>query len=535
MFSLQVRIALLALLTFTAGCNAPAAAESGGPPRPAIPKGVRLGGTLRVAFGESLATIDIHKTTIVLPRVIASHVWEGLFAYGEGNVPRPFLVKEYTVSKDRLVWEFTLRTGVLFHNGKEMTSEDVIATLKRWGSLGATGKRTFSFVKNIDATGRHSVRLELTAPFGDLLDVLSTTRQGPLIYPREVVERIGTKGTLSPTRGDVIGTGPFRFVEYIPDRHLKLARFKDYSARQDPPDGSAGRREAYIDELVFVTIPDPATRLPSLQAGEVHYAHDIPIVEFDKATRDPKVEALRGEPNYLVAVLNVGEGLLANQPLLRQAMAAAIDVTAIMRASVVDERFFRLDPGIMWKETGYWCDTGSNQYNQASPAKARRLLAEAGYDGKPIRWIVAREIPYLYDASFVAADQLKKVGFNISLQVLDWATISKLRFKPESWEVFMNWSTYRTDPALQSWVMADWANQWGKASPKAVELLRRLSSEEDHKVRRDIWCKLQELAYADVPGIKFGDYFPLNGIRKEVKGFRNLPDPFFWNVWLEQP
>jgi peptide/nickel transport system substrate-binding protein len=540
----RISLVLVVFSVLLISCSSPPATEPVDAPAQDVTEAVatvepaedvdpRYGGILRVAFEEEPPTFDVHQTTTIVTRVLASHIFEGLFADGADFTPKPLLVDTYESSPDGLSWTFKLREGVLFHNGEELTSEDVVASLLRWGTFGPTGTRTFGFIESIEATDRYIVQLELNEPFGGLLEALSTTRQGALIYPKEVVERLESDGELRPTAEDMIGTGPFRFIEYAPDRHVRLSRFEDYSAREELPDGYAGSRISYVDELHFISIPDSATRLPTLQVGEVHYAQGLPVVDFRNAESDRFVEPLLGAPEYMVLVVNHGGGLLANEPLLRQAILASLDMEEIMRGSVVDEDFRRLDPGVMWQETAWWCDTGGELYNQADPAMAQQLLEEAGYQGEPIRWLVSRDFPYQYDATLIAVDQLRSAGFNIDLEVMDWPTLSQVRFEPEGWEVFQMHSSYRTDAALQSWLTANWANQWGPSNATVDELLTRFSAEVEYDDRLSIWCEVQRLAYEDVPGIKLGDYFPLNGIRVEVENYQNLPEPFFWNVWLE--
>ena len=86
---------------------------------------------------------------------------------------------------------------------------------------------------------------------------------------------------------EYIGTGPFRFVEHKPDRHIRVARFKEYAARAEPPDGAGGKRTAWVDEILFMPVPDVAVRLAGIESGEYHFAQSIKQDQYDRAQGQP--------------------------------------------------------------------------------------------------------------------------------------------------------------------------------------------------------------------------------------------------------
>ena len=106
------------------------------------------------------------------------------------------------------------------------------------------------------------------------------------IYPKEVIEAAGD-GTLK----EFIGTGPYRFVEYRADRHIKLARFKDYAARTEPPSGFGGKRTAYFDEILFIPVPDTAVRLAGVETGEYHHAMFVKQDTWERIKSKPAISS----------------------------------------------------------------------------------------------------------------------------------------------------------------------------------------------------------------------------------------------------
>src|SRR4029450_7092603 len=119
---------------------------------------------------------------------------------------------------------------------------------------------------------------------------LARPNNGPVIYPKELVDAAGDN-----QMKEFIGTGPYRFVEHKPDRHVKVARFKDYAAPTDAPDGFGGKRTAYLDEILFIPVPDVAVRLAGVETGEYHYGQQIKQDQYDRIKGLTAVEARMGK------------------------------------------------------------------------------------------------------------------------------------------------------------------------------------------------------------------------------------------------
>ena len=226
---LRVLTAVLVL-----GCVAPVPSAAQDTPR--------TGGVLKVAIVGEPPSLDIPLTTATLTYELMWHVNESLFVYDKNFLPIPHLAEGDQIADKGLRHTITLRKGVKFHNGKEMTSADVVPSLKRWGARASVGKQLWTNVESIEAKGPYTVVLALKQPSASLLFGLSEPHAA--IYPKESLDAAG-EGTLK----DFIGTGPYRFVEHRPDRHIKIARFKDYAARAEPANGFGGKRTAYLDEM----------------------------------------------------------------------------------------------------------------------------------------------------------------------------------------------------------------------------------------------------------------------------------------------
>ena len=493
----------------------------------AEPETPRKGGVLRVGMIGEPPTLDAHATTATITREIGINVFEGLFALDARHQPAPLIAEGVEVEDGGRRYLIRLRKDVKFHNGKTLTSADVVASLKRWGALSSTGKAAFKTLEAIEAKGPNAVEIRLREPSGSLLTSLAYVDNAAVIYPKEVIDATGD-GQLK----EYVGTGPFRFVEHKPDRHIKLARFDGYVSRSEPASGLAGRRVAYLDEIYFMPVPDYATRQAGIVTGEYGLIQQVKPDQYDRIKASAGVEPVVVKPyGWVTIVLNTKQGIMTDKRI-RQAMQAALDVEPMLLAGLGHKDFYRLDPGLFFQEQVWHSRASAALYNQHDREKARRLLKEAGYQGQPIRWIVTTEYEHHYKPSVVAKSQLEDAGFKIDLQVSDWATVVQRRNKPELWDAFTTAIIFQPEPTLSAAVLCEWPGWW--CNPEKDQMLLALGRETDLKKRQALVDKIQTAFYADAARLKIGDYFRLDARRKDVQGFDSGPFMHLWNVWLDK-
>src|SRR5262249_41176342 len=154
--------------------------------------------------------------------------------------------------------------------------------------------------------------------------------------------------------------------------------------RSEAPSGYGGRRTAYVDEILFIPVPDVAVRLAGVETGEYHFGLQIKQDQYDRINTLPGVEPRVVKPSgWSTAVPNHKQGLMANKKI-RQAFQAARDMDPIMSAGFGNKDFYRLDAGLFYPEQGLLHSTTSAaSFNQRNRDKARKLLQEAGYKGEP--------------------------------------------------------------------------------------------------------------------------------------------------------
>ena len=520
--------ALLAIAAWLAASSGEAQAPATKPAPTAKPApAAKTGGVLRIALIGEPPTLDAHATTAVITREIVINIYEGLFALDAKYQPVPLLAERAEALDGGRRYVIHLRNSVKFHNGKTLGAPDVVASLKRWGATSSPGKSVFKNVEAVEAKGPLGVEIRLKEPSSSLLTILAHVDSAAFIYPKEVVDATG-EGQLK----EYVGTGPFKFVEHRPDRHIKLARFDGYAARSEPASGLAGQRVAHVDELLFLPVPDYATRQAGIATGEYQYIQQIKPDQYDRIKATQGVEPVVVKPyGWATVVLNTRQGLMTDKRL-RQAIQATLDVKPMMLAGLGHKDFYRLDPGIVFQEQPYHSRVAAAAYNQRDRDKAKRILKDAGYAGQPVRWLVTTEYEHHYKPALVAKSQLEEVGFKIDLQVADWATVVQRRAKPELWDAFSTAFVFLPEPTVAAQVLCDWPGWW--CHPDKEALLQAMGREFDLKKRVAIWEKVQTIFYAEAPRIRLGDYFRLDARRKDVQGYEPGPYMHFWNVWLER-
>jgi peptide/nickel transport system substrate-binding protein len=480
------------------------------------------GGILKIAYASDPGSLDVQKEGNLASFDMASHVLEGLFDYDRNLTPQPMLAKSWQVSPDRLLYTVRLREGVLFHHYKELTAEDVVASIKRALRVARTPPQLASYLEAITAKDKYTVEIRLKEPFPDIL--YSLTR---FIIPKDLAEKYPT--ATIPDK-ELVGTGPYRVKDRIPDRYVELVRFDRYCARSEPPNGNVGRKYAHVDKILFYILPDPAVRLMGVESGEYHYAHAVNHADYPRIVQNPQLQA-RIIKNFssLGCMFNCRVGPMADIRI-RQAAAAALDAEAVMKAAFIYPQLYYLECGFIWPDSKEWYTrAGSAYYNQKNPAKAKRLLREAGYKGEPIIMLGIAEIEYLRNACLVVANQLKNVGLNIDLQLVDQSTFLSRIVNPGKWHMVTSISLFTPSPTLLPWTrekdpIAGWE------SGRKTRLARLMRQETDPRKRFKAWEEMQQLVYEEAARTKFGNGVSLAATSRKASGWGEMIGPRFWNV-----
>ncbi len=489
---------------------------------------IKKGGIIKVSMiGEPPSVADAMFTTTTVTADITRQMYEGLFTKDAKFGAKPMLVDSYTLSPDGLHYEFVLRKGVKFHNGKELTSADVIASLKRWAALTGRGQIVFARLADtgVQAKDPSTVTMDFKQPTGVLLSFLSEVEA--FIMPEEVATAAG-KTKIADDK--IIGTGPFMFKEHQVDKVIRLVRYDGYQPRTETPDGWSGRKVAYIDELQVLPVSDVTVASNGVTTGEYQYAPTVDNNQYSTFQNTPNVKPLVLKPGGWLAVnYNKKQGIFTDKRI-RQAVGLCFDCQEALIAAYGQKELTRLDPGVAAPETIWNSQAGKDIYGHKDPEAAKALLKEAGYNGQTVRWLTTKEYPYHYNTAAYIQQQMEAIGMKVQLDVYDWATVVQQRAKPEVWDMIIVGLSGSAHPATQPINDKAWPGFWDNADKD--RLVAQMVMESDPQKLKQAIDEYQTLIYTEQPLTKIGDNFSLSLIRNEVQGYTNVLGWFFWNTGI---
>jgi len=491
----------------------------------------KKGGAAVVGTSSAPPLTDAQASTAEASRNISLHWIETLYARDDNANPIPDLAAKTDISADGKTYVITLREGVKFHNGQEMTAEDVIASLERYGKVGGSAA-IIKPVEKMTATSKYVVTINLSVAVPGFIDQLSSPRAPAGIMPKS--EAAKERGKI-----DHIGTGPYQFVEYIPDSHVLVKRFDGYSQNMNytKRDGFGGKKTAYFDTVRFRHIPEGGARAAALETGEVHAVDALPPPAVKRLKDNKSIKIYEAMPwAYQTIIMNHSFGPTKDVKV-RQAIQAILDTEEIM--AIAGEGLYRLTHGWQHPGTNYFAgDIGKEFYNVKDMAKAKKLLAEAGYKGEEIVVLTDSTIQNHKDTGVVAAEQLKKAGLNIKLNMVDWPTAFQLRDKPDGWSLWtlgMGIEPYEGPYNVASFFTTDHDGkgaQW-MSDPELDRANKVLNTALTLDERKKAMADFQKRMFEVVPAIKIGDLGRYQATRSNVQGYVPNRIPRMWDTWFE--
>ena len=495
--------------------------------------------TLRAVMAGDLATYDPIWTTADIVAYHGAMVYDTLFSADANGRPQPQMVKAWSLSDDKLTYTFELRDGLRFTDNTPLTTADVVPSIRRWMARSGQGQLLSARLADLSAVDERTFRLKLKERLGVVLDMLSTTATpDPFIMRKREAE---TDPMQKIDR--VIGSGPFMLNETETRAGYQYVYDKSptYVPRSEPVSGMAGGKVVKVDRVVWFNMPDPQTAVAALQSGEIDFYEQPPIDMLDQLENDPAI---------VVEKLILGQvGIVAlnwlyppfDNAKCRQALLWIIRQDDMVRPTFVNPKWYRT--------CGSYFTCGSDMENDANTdwfkkgpdlAKAKQLLAEGGYDGRPIVMLQPTNMPNIGNAVTVFAEQLRGAGMKVDLQPMDWAGMVQRRASQNppdrgGWNIFLTGFSAigRANPYMIPPLATTGIKGWfGWASDEKNELLRaQWLAAETLEQRKGIAVQIQENAWNVVPHLVFGQFVQPAAHRKNVTGWR--PDPellAFWNV-----
>ncbi|MGE0716472.1 MAG: ABC transporter substrate-binding protein [Alphaproteobacteria bacterium] len=473
-------------------------------------------------------SLDDHLTNALSAKHATFHIYETLMTRGEDGRIVTGLAESHAASDDGLVHTFRIRQGVRFHNGKTMTSQDVKSSFERYKRI-AIRRDLLAPVAAFETPDPATLVIRLARPQPLFLEDLSQQIVPMSVYPAEDAASEANKNSR-------VGTGPFRFVEWIADRHIVLERFADYAGdmRAAGTDGYGGRKQALVDRVVIRFIPEPSAMMAALETGEIQVAEAVPTASKATLEKNPDIQLIAVKPAMQHMVYVNPTKPPFDKLEVRRAVQVALDIPEIM--AIAHEDNYSLNPGLMWPGRPNYSDAGKEFYNVADPARARKLLAEAGYKGEEIVLTTSSDFKWMVDGATVMAEQLRAIGMTVRMVVSDWPTHTKIRndrtayHLSHSGKFFNQWidspATY-----LQEWV-GDKPAHFVR-DPVLADLVAQMRTLPGFAERKTAFDKAQYRFFEQVVALTLGDRGQLQATRRNVKGFQPSVTMRFWNVSLQ--
>src|SRR5256714_296432 len=409
---------------FLGGAAATAAAATLGTPHVHAKK---KGGTIRFVPHADLKVLDPIATTAYITRNHSYFIYDTLFGTDEHLAIKPQMVDKYASTNKGLKWSFTLRDGLKFHDGAAVTAEDAVESLKRWSKRDPLGRLLAAHMAKIAPSDRKTFTLELSEPFGLVLDALGKPSSNvPFIMPARIAATSENEAIK-----ETIGSGPFRFVkdEWQPGNQVVYVKNPDYVPRQEKPSGSTGGKMGHLDRVVWRQKPD-------------------------------------------------------------------------------------LD-------------------------RARQLVKESGYDGRPVVVLDATDIALTHGSALVTRELLSQIGFNVDLQAMDWSSVVARRAKKEppghgGWNLLFTWwiASDVINPAVHAGISGAGDGAWfgWPENGRIEELKIQWARATDRARQKQLAEEIQKIAYDEGMDVPVGQWGLPTAYRKSVSGVLQFPAPLFWNV-----
>ena len=519
-----VRALALALFSLTAPASGAVAQE-----RP-----------LRVSLNTELQVLDPIVTTTNATRVFSYLVYDMLFAIDADGNYQPQMVDTYSISDDRLTYTFRLREGLEWSDGTPVTSEDAVASIRRWAQREALGVQIMRVAEGLRAVDARSFELKLREPYAYVIEALG--KPGNVI-PVMMPARLASLSA-SAAVPEVVGSGPFIFERetWRPGERATFRRNPHYRPRPEPASGLAGGKVVHFDRVDLISLPDQATRIAALQADEVDFLEIIPAdyIETMRRNRNVTIAQPRGAGQIMAIIsLNHAQPPFDNPAIRRAAQAAVIQEEVVASIGLPKEMYLRECYSLYMCNTATQSDAGVEVFRNAGAERARKLLREAGYNNEPVVFLHSVSSALLNPMGLVIADQMRRAGFNIQMATSDYATVAQRRLKRDpvsagGWSmVNIIWNGIDlVNPLANPGVAYNCAAHYSGwyCDPRQTELIRQLATARSEAERTRLAQELQAAFHSNVNYILAGQFSAPAAYRSELKDVIEFPIPVFWNM-----
>ncbi|MCF8035038.1 MAG: hypothetical protein K9K66_18220 [Desulfarculaceae bacterium] len=488
----------------------------------------KAGGEIKVRLNTDITSVDPLASPAMVNAVVLNHVFEPLLAYTTNLKIVPVVAQSWEASKDYKTYTFHLIKGKKFHNGAELTSEDVKFSVERMMNPKTCARaKLFTGVAKVEAVDKYTVRILMKKSSPGFPNSLAYVAPVMAIMCKAEVEKQGGQIT------HPVGTGPFKFMEWKPDRHVILEKFAGYKGQSGARDGMGGERVAYLDKVTFLPISEESVAVMALVNKEVDLVHSFPQKYMKKYKSDYSKQGMVVQE--VAGLVWVGAHFGVTRPVVdnlkfRQACAYALSIKSMAKAAFMG--YATINPSAIATANQYYTPYFKEWY-APDMAKAKQLLKESGYKGQEVVVDTTKKYSYMYRMAVAVHAQLKALGVNAKLNVIDWPVLLKKHLKGQS-QIHTFGAAPMPDPALAYAYLK--RNKFMEVYPEAEKLRQEAMATADFKVRQKIFEKIHKICIEQVPWVISCNYNYLNAFRDYVHGYQVLSTgmPRLWGVWLSK-
>jgi peptide/nickel transport system substrate-binding protein len=482
-----------------------------------------------MVWGDALPkNLDPHDPYDVPAALIQLNVYDNLYRY-QGNPPQlqPWLAESHTASRDGRTWEFKLRRGVKFHDGSELTAEDVVWSIKRIIGLGkaAAGPLKAAKIESVTAVDKSTVRFVLEKPYAPFLSIIPVAT----IVNRRVVEPHVKDNDWGNAWLSGNGAGSGAYIpdpaSYIPEKALDLKRNASHFM-------GWGHNAKAIDLVRVRPVAETTTRVLALMKGEIDAGDSyLPTDQVERLQKVKDVVVQRNESMRIFIIRMNNTRPPFNNVHFRRCMSHAFNYDAFI--GVILKNFAERNPAPIPKNL--WGFPEGVKGYEFDLARAKAECDKAKAEGAPIDREIQLHIQTGLDQTTQAAQlfqsDAKKIGLNMKVVPNTWANLTASTGKPDTTpDMWIHWvSAYFIDP--ENWIgtMYDsqfhgtWkASAWYK-NDRVDELLRSARSNPTRDERAKLYQQAARIVVEDAPDIWVYNTVELRGMRARVKGFKFSP------------
>lgn len=460
--------------------------------------------TVTVGITQDLDSLDPHKAVAAGTKEVLFNIYEGLYKLDKNGELVPAVAESYEVSSDNLVYTFNIREGIKFHNGNDVTANDIEYSVKRSAGMLKPSDpmiaviSALSVISDVKVIGNNTVSIVLSEPDTEILYYLSTCD----IIPKDYAE-ISTKP---------IGTGPFRFVSYSPLENIVMVKYDDYYLEN----------KQQIEKLIFKISSDTDAAFMELRSGVIDI---LPYLTDAQAEQIPEGYYVKeGSMNLIQGIFLNNEVEPFNDIRVRQALSYAIDRQKIIdivaggKGEVLGTNMF---PGFK----NYYDETLVDVYD-FNPEKAKELLRQAGYDnGISFTIKVPSNYQYHVDTAQIVVEQLRESGINADIRLIEWSAWLSEVYKERDYQATLSGLAADVAPrkALERFDSEAGNNFMNYKNPEFDKLYAIANKTNDETERISYYKQMQAMLTNDAVAVYIQNPFQITAINNKLEGYTYYP------------